>query len=342
MIHPWNRPVFDRLMAQRGRMPHALLLHGPAGIGKLDLALAIAQGLLCAQPQADGQACGQCDACNWFDKGNHPDFRLLRTGAGEAEGEEEADGAPPEPGGGKEGKRSMPLIKVDSVRALTRFTQLSTHRGGWRIAVIEPAEAMNSEAANALLKTLEEPPSGVLLILVTHRLGRLLPTVLSRCRKVSMGLPEPTAAAAWLEATGVDAPADLLAEAGGAPLLALSYADAERIDLREGFLDQLAQAEGLDACAVAQALKGSHGEVWGWLLRWVLDTLSQRLAGQSRYFIGRSGQTARLARRMDLAALLAFQRDLQEAGRWLRHPLNSQLLIESWLVRYVQIAGARA
>lgn len=342
MIHPWNQARFQQLMADRGRMPHALLLHGPAGVGKLDLALEMAKALLCETPEA-GRACGACDACNWFEQGNHPDFRLYQPDQQEGEGEgagaeatEAEEGAP-----AKGGKRAMPLIKVGVVRELTRFTQLSTHRGGWRVALIQPAEAMNSEAANALLKTLEEPPAGVLLILVSHQLGRLLPTVVSRCRQVHVGLPNRAQALAWLRGMEVEGAEALLAEAGGAPLVALASADPERSTQREAFLDQLADWRRLDVCAVAQAFKAQHSEAWGWLLRWVLDALSQRLAGQPRYFPDRAEQTARVGQGADLAALLALQRELLAAGRWLRHPLQTQLLLESWLIRYVQTAGAR-
>lgn len=338
MIHSWNRASFTRLMADRDRLPHALLLHGPAGVGKLDLALTIAQGLLCDTPGADGVPCGACDACHWFSQGNHPDFRLLQP----AEPEDEAQGEAGEAVAKKGGKRALPLIKVGMVRDLTGFTQLTAHRGSHRVAVIHPAEAMNPEAANALLKTLEEPPPGVLLMLVSHRAGRLLPTVLSRCRKVHVGLPEAAGALEWLRQAGVADAEALLAEAGGAPLAALAFADPERSTLRERFLDELARFAGLDVCAVAQSFQEHHVEAWGWLLRWLVDAASQRLAGAPRYYPARAAQTARLARGADLAGLLALQRELLAAGRWLRHPLQRQLLLESWLVRYVQLAGVRA
>jgi len=340
VIHPWNQTRYTRLMADLGRLPHALLLHGPAGIGKLDLALAIAQGLLCESPGPDQQACGVCDACNWFQQGNHPDFRLLQPPTDDEEDPPtEAADAPTAKGG--KGPKRQAIIRVDRIREVTHFTQLTPHRGGWRIVVIEPVEAMNAEAANALLKTLEVPPPRVLLLLVSHRLGRLLPTVISRCHKLHVSLPDPADALTWLEAEGVSPAKELLAEAGGAPLAAQVLADPERVAQRERFLDELGRHGQLDACALAQEFKGSHALVWGWLIRWVLDTLTQRLAGQSRYFVARSAQTATLAKRIDLAGLLHFQRELIAAGRSLRHPLHSQLLIESWLVRYVELAGDR-
>lgn len=333
MIHPWNQDRFAQLMADRARMPHALLLHGPAGVGKLDLALEMAKGLLCESP-AEGRACGSCDACNWFDQGNHPDFRRLEPL--EAEGVDDVDDKP-----AKAARKGGRLINVDAVREVTDFLSLSAHRGGWRVALIQPAELMNTAAANALLKTLEEPPPRVLLILVSHRLARLLPTVVSRCRQVHVGLPERAQALDWLERMGVDGAESLLAEAGGAPLVALAFADPERIALRESFLDQLAGHARLDVCGVAQSFHAVHTEAWGWLLRWVLDAISQRLTGAPRYYLARAEQTARIARAADLGALLELQRELMAAGSWLRHPLQTQLLLESWLIRYVQTGRSR-
>jgi DNA polymerase-3 subunit delta' len=293
----------------------------------------MAKALLCETP-VEGRACDVCDACNWFDQGNHPDFRRLEPLENEAAGEDEDKVAKPVKRGGR-------LITVEAVREVTDFLNLSAHRGGWRVALIQPAELMNTAAANALLKTLEEPPPGVVLILVSHQIGRLLPTVVSRCRKIHVSLPDRTVSLEWLRGMEGAAPEDLLAEAGGAPLAALAFADPERSALRDSFLDHLSAYHRLDVCAVAQAFQASHAEAWGWLLRWVLDALSQRLAGVPRYFIARGEQTARVGHAADLAALLALQRDLLEAGRWLRHPLQPQLLLESWLIRYVQTAGVR-
>jgi DNA polymerase-3 subunit delta' len=325
VIHPWNRTLFQQLTADRERMPHALLLHGPAGVGKRDLGLALAQWSVCESPSPDG-ACGICDACNWFEQGNHPDYRYLEPK------EEETDET------GKVTKRASKEIKVEQVREITDFLCLSAHRGGWRCAVIYPAEFMNAAAANALLKTLEEPPPRVLLILVSHQAGRLLPTVRSRCRKVAIGLPATTQALAWMQQAGVAQPESLLAEAGGAPLAALGFSEAERSERRELFLQALAQPRQLDTCAMAERCKPQLAETWGWLSRWVHDLLSQRLAGVSRYFPLHAEPAARLGQQADLAGLLAFEQELAAAGRWLRHPLNSQLLLESWLIRYVQIS----
>ena len=332
MIHPWNAGLFRQLTADPEHMPHAILLHGPAGVGKLDLANELARWALCQRPGLDG-SCGVCDACNWFDQGNHPDFRRVEPVEPEAEDEDAAAPAKKAP---KKGGR---VIKVEAIREISEFLSLTAHRGGWRVALIQPAEFMNPAAANALLKTLEEPPARVLLLLVSHQPGRLLPTVVSRCRKVAVPLPEREAALSWLRAAGLPEPDSPLAEAGGAPLAALGFAEPERARRREAFLDLLAQPRQLDAILAAQTYQSALAESWGWLSRWVHDLLAQRLAGRTHYFPRRSAAIARIAAGCGLAELLAFQRELSQAGRWLRHPLNAQLLLESWLIRYSEIAG---
>ncbi len=334
MIHPWNLDLFRQLTADPEHMPHAMLLHGPAGVGKLDLATELARWALCQRPGGEG-ACGVCDACNWFAQGNHPDFRRVEPEEAEAE---EGDATPAK----KTARKGSRVIKVEAIREITEFLTLSAHRGGWRVALIHPAEFMHPAAANALLKTLEEPPARVLLLLVSHQSGRLLPTVISRCRKVAIPLPKRDPALVWLRAAGIDAPEALLAEAGGAPLAALGYAEPERAARREAFLDILTRPRQLDASQAAQVFQPLLAEAWGWLSRWIHDLLAQRLADQSHYFPTRTQASAALAHGCDLADLLAFQRELADAGRWLRHPLNAQLLLESWLIRYSEITGARA
>jgi DNA polymerase III subunit delta' len=326
VIHPWNRPLFRQLTQQRERMPHALLLHGPVGVGKRDLGLALAQWIVCEAPTEAG-ACGRCDACNWFEQGNHPDYRQLEPR------EEETDES------GKVTRKASKEIKVEQVRELSDFLSLSAHRGGWRTALIHPAEFMNPAASNALLKTLEEPPPRVLLILVTHQSARLLPTVRSRCRKIAVGLPETATALDWLRDAGIDQAETVLAEAGGAPLSALLCADVERSQRRDAFLDQLARPAQLDVCALAASHSPQLADAWGWLVRWLHDTLMQQLAGSARFFPAHAADTAGLARQADLTGLLALERELAQAGRWLRHPLNATLLLESWLIRYVAAAA---
>ena len=211
-------------------------------MGKLDFARALAQGLLCETPLPSGEGCGQCLACGWLAQGNHPDFRSVEPEALADNGDE---------GEGK-GKKPSRQILIEQVRELAGLVNLSTHRNGMRVILIHPAEAMNVNAANALLKTLEEPPPHTLIILISHHAQSLLPTVRSRCRKVDFAVPPLEQSMNWLRAQGVADPAPLLAQAGNAPLAALALAADESQEVRRGFLTQLARPQALDPLGLAE------------------------------------------------------------------------------------------
>src|SRR5258706_12686445 len=236
MILELHSSTWQRLSGMLDKLPHALLLHGAQGVGKLALAERFAQLLLCEKRGQGTQPCGACEGCRWFLGGNHPDVRFLepetlaRHQPAAEEGEEEK---------AKEGKASN-QIKIDQTRALGDFVHVVSHRGGRRVAIIHPAEDMNTATANSLLKILEEPPASALFLLVSHRPARLLPTIRSRCVPVPVPLPEAKAAAAWLAGQGVRTPERWLAFAGGAPLRALDYATGERGEAIERVLRALA------------------------------------------------------------------------------------------------------
>jgi DNA polymerase-3 subunit delta' len=216
-MHAWNQPILDSLARRLERLPHALLVHGPRGVGKLALAERAAQFLLCEGAQ---KPCGTCDGCRWFLGGNHPDFRRLEPEALAKEPAADPDGEAP----ARRTKQPSIEIKVDQVRELADFLYVRSHRGRLRVALVHPAEHMNENAANALLKGLEEPPAGAVFILVSHRPAQLLPTIRSRCVAIPVPLPPREAAVAWLSQQGVKDAARWLAYAGGAPLRAVDYA----------------------------------------------------------------------------------------------------------------------
>lgn len=343
--HPWTQHLWRALNAERTRLPHALLLQGPAGIGKKAFAEAFGKALLCETPGTGGDACGACKSCHWFEQGSHPDYKLIEPPERQEEEEGGKEGAGKETGS-KEGsaketgaKKGGRQIAIGEIRALGEFLALAAHQGGWRVVVVHPAETMNAAAANALLKTLEEPPANVLLILVTHQPRRLLPTIRSRCRKVPLGLPDWDQALAWLRAQGPANPEALLREAGGAPLLALDYADPERAARRERFLDVLARADGPELSSLAQEFQQRLDEAWGWLMRWTHDLLALKNGAPARYFVEHAASLGRLAQAADPTRLLDMEQRLRQSGRWLKHPLNGQLLLESWLSSYAELAA---
>jgi len=173
-------------------------------------------------------------------------------------------------------------ITVDRIRELTLFTQLSTHRRRAKVAVIAPAETMNAAASNALLKTLEEPPDDTYLMLVSHQSERLPPTIVSRCRRLPVPEPDSRTAAAWLSAQGVADADRVLAQAGGAPLLALDLADPTLQRECDGFLSELERPERLSPVAIGArfdaAAKDERKALLAaavyWLMTWTADLAS--------------------------------------------------------------------
>lgn len=203
-------------------VPHAFLLSAEEGYGAEALAVAMGQYLLCLSP-TDNLVCGRCKACLLLDAGTHPDLLSV---------------VPEE-----KGKQ----IKVDQVRQITDFVAKTAQQGGRKIIVLYPAEAMNVNAANALLKNLEEPAGSTVFILVTTQLSRLLPTIRSRCAMTALPVPEKTLARQWLNEAGIETDAQaeaLLAEFGGAPLLVKEWFDSgalqEREQIVEGLHDMMA------------------------------------------------------------------------------------------------------
>jgi DNA polymerase-3 subunit delta' len=197
--YPWQDSLWQQL-AGRKQHAHAYLLHGPAGIGKRALAERLIASLLCQRPTAH-DACGECKSCLLLKAGSHPDNYILEP--------EEADKA----------------IKVDQVRELVGFVVQTAQMGGRKVVLIEPAESMNVNAANALLKSLEEPSGDTVLLLVSHQTSRLLPTIKSRCQQQACPLPSEAMSLAWLAQALPDCSpeerVELLTLAAGSPLAAV-------------------------------------------------------------------------------------------------------------------------
>jgi DNA polymerase-3 subunit delta' len=324
--------VWRNLQGQRQRLPHALLLVGQRGLGKFDLAMAFAGGLLCEQQTSDGQACGQCLACNWFSQGNHPDFRLLQPDAMA----EESDG--------EEGKKKASLqITVDQIRELDEYFNVGTHRAGLRIVVINPTESMNRNAANSVLKTLEEPSASTLFLLVSSEPLKLLPTIRSRCQVVPIGLPHSKPAKAFLAAAGVKDEARWLALAGGSPGLAIDMANSGQGGWLDILVKRLSVLQGPDPIAAAADLeklvKDSKGKlplkaVVEAMQKWLVDLTLANNALPVRYFLPQQSTISGLAAIIPSARLLPAYRALLQRRREAEQPLNARLFFEGLFMDY--------
>ena len=334
-LYPWQIPIWQQLW-QSGieRMPQGLLLHGGAGIGKLVFAKTLAKGLLCRRRPATTQACGECDSCRYFGQNAHPDFRLITP---EAE-EESAEAGAVEPVGAKE-KKASEFITIHQIRRLRDFIALTSHQNGWRVVLISPAEQLNLNAANALLKMLEEPPPQTRFLLVTNHLGRILPTVRSRCRLLKMSIPNPAQASAWLAERRCPDPALNLALAGRAPLDALENGEnAEWQTQRKRFCDALSQPYAGDAIAMAESVqKLAPVTVLRWLQTWIYDLVSLQITQDGRYHVDQTKIQINLNKNLQLIDLLNFSSEISSAKRLIHHPLNPKLFWESLFIKYFKL-----
>jgi len=333
-LYPWQNELWQRLQGLRGRLPNALLLKGAEGIGKLELAMDFAQSILCEAPLASGMACLSCPSCHWFSQESNPDFRLIQPDALAT-----TEDAPEK----ESGKKASREISVDQIRALSTFVNLSAHSGGYRVVLIHPAEAMNNNSANALLKTLEEPTDKLLFILISNKPQQLLPTILSRSLSFAVPMPSRELSVAWLKQQGVDYPEALLAQTGFAPLLALQWAgEGEGNDERKLMLEAIKQTSRFDALALAEQLqRAAPVHVIHFLQQWCYDLASYKLAGTIRYNAQQSDLIKNISKSMPLQALLRFVKELQTAKGQAFHPLNPKLLFESLLLSYQQLLQAK-
>ena len=326
MPYPWSRNQWMQLQQRRQqqRLPHALLLAGPPGLGKAEFARDLAQGLLCEQPTAEGMACQQCRSCARFVAMTHPDFLVVEP--------EEAGKA----------------IKVDQIRELIRQFGLSSHQGGYRIAIVQPAEQMNLAAANSLLKTLEEPPADSLILLISASPSLLPATILSRCQRLEFVPPEHALALAWLKKQH-DIPHDkaeaLLALAYDAPLGALVLQQDAVLSERQGLFDSFnAIAQGRGALTQVEPwLKLAMPTPIHWLSSWINDLIrlksGQPLALRNRDL--REG-LQNLVQRVDLQGLFEYLDELNTILRMQRSPLNMQMLMEGVLLQWQALTVKKA
>ena len=332
MYYSWHKTEFDQLLKRRTQLPHAVLLRGVQGIGKLAFAEAVAASLLCESPRPDGSACGHCTACGWMRQGSHPDFRRI-------EPESLADSREAEQGGERKEKTSS-QIPVEQVRSIADFINISSHRGGVKVALIHPAESLNANAANALLKNLEEPPPRTYFLLVSHRWHQLLPTIKSRCQQIALPLPSAESACDWLKQQGSRDPDLALAQAGGAPLLAVTY-DEEHWQQRMGFLKAIS-GRGLDALAVAEQFRDlAPAQIVGWLQKWSFDLVSLKVTGSIRYNPDFAAAISATVECIDLMGAMRFLRQMVRLQRIVSHPLNARLFLEELLLTYSALLRGR-
>lgn len=317
MVYLWQQSQWQQLQGQiQGqRLPHALLLTGQQGLGKRYFAEQLAASLLCKQVDSSNAACGCCASCHLLAADTHPDMLRLE---------------PEDPG---------KAIKVDDVRALCQTLTMTSQYGGYKVAIIDPAEQMNINSANSLLKTLEEPTAQTLLILVTASVDRLPVTIRSRCQSIHFERPTHEQSQQWLNEQGVEGDIALLLNlAHGSPLLAKMLADQALLEQRQGLMNALlGVAANKPVTGFSDSLaKSSQTYLLGWLYDWISDLLKlHQLKDESGLvhidLVQDMKRLVKLTRVESLFALLDVvikQRQLQSI------PLNAQMLWEDLLIEW--------
>ena len=318
-VYPWQDSLWQSL-AGRSQQAHAYLLHGPAGSGKRALVEHFAAFLLCKAP-TDQQPCGQCSACKLYAAGTHPDLMRL-------EPEEEGKG-----------------ILIASVRELVAKILQTSQQGGRKVVIVEPAEAMTTGSANALLKSLEEPAGSTVFLLVSHQFSFLLPTIKSRCVLQVCPLPTPEQSVQWLQQQHRELTAEqcqtVLALASGSPLNAQKLLSADVLAVREqvvnGVKQLFKQQSSPSDLAVAWA-KMPPELLFDWFCQWAQLMLRYKVTTDDSA-LGLPDMAVVLkhvAPRAPLATLLQTQDWLLEHRQKVlrRVPLRADLLLEGLLVRW--------
>ncbi|HVF62933.1 MAG TPA: DNA polymerase III subunit delta' [Casimicrobiaceae bacterium] len=322
----WLTETYRRALALRDRWPQALAVVGPQGIGKGALAMHFARALLCEHPSSTSEPCTTCASCRYVAAGQHPDLRVIEPVDVDEDGN----------------VTSADFIKVDAIRALGAWTQVTSHRRIAKVAVIMPAERMNVAASNALLKTLEEPPASTYLMLVSHQPGRLLPTIASRCQRLVVAAPASVDALSWLSSHRVRAPESALAQAGGAPLVASDLAAEGLQSERSAWLTALANPRSLSPVALAARLEAGGREgrkerlhrAIDWLLAWTADLARVVAGGEATRNADFARALATLAPRVATIDLFRYHREVLEQRALIAHPLQPRLVAESLLIDY--------
>jgi len=321
---PWHQMHWQRFLnsVEGARLPHAILLTGASGLGKRHFANRLAANLLCDAPSASGWPCGKCRGCQLLSAGTHPDLNPIE---------------PEEPG---------KAIKIDSIRAFVQKEVLTSQLSGYKVIIIEPADALNVAAANSLLKTLEEPVAHTVMLLISDQPAKLPATIRSRCSQFQFAKPEEGLALDWLSsAIGNEFdPSLLLSLANGAPLKAIALADPDLLAEREKMLGEFAAIINQRVDPVITAArwdKLSLKQVLEWFTSWVVDMIRVQVNSKNAVLINIDQMTLLrdLGSNVQSKQLHLMLEELYQARRTLGGQLNTQMLLEGLLLKWSTLGG---
>lgn len=366
-IAPWLLPIWSSI--DLTSMPNAVLLHGQSGIGKFQFAIELAKALLCEDNSLDRRPCNHCEACHWFSSGNHPDFialvpqthrKLLPHGEYEIDGDlpTKSKSSQIEADSDASDKKEKKNISIEETRSAIEGLSIGSHRGGKRVILIYPLETLRSDAANTLLKSLEEPPKNTIFILLADRLDRVLPTIRSRCRLIAAPRPNRQTGLQWLEEQLKGIPElkpkisdveSIYDEQGGAPYAVLASLIARHhqddkdelsiaISASRYLLQSLAQGKNIEWLDAAEKIhKANYSVLLASMQRWVADLQTVAQFGYPRFYPKHEATMRALAQQTRLPKLLRLWKALIFARRHENHPLATRVQLEALLSQYQQV-----
>ena len=321
-IYPWNQKQWQQITAafNAGRMPHAVLLQGPKGLGKLDFARALCAFVLCGK-KSESSACGECHTCKLLRADTHPDYKEV---------------SPKD-----EGKN----ILVDQIRDFCDFFIYSSQLSSYKAATIHPADRMNRNAANSLLKTLEEPTRNSLIVLVAESTTSLPATIRSRCQVLEFSTPEKNQALSWLQSVqgGADNRQELaLSLANYGPLEALEYLQSDYLSARE---EQFSMFEGLRAGKVsathaAEKLnKKLDRRSLGWQISWIQDMIKLKMVSESPAITNYDmiKRLTDISKNISISGLYRYYDKISTSLGLIDRQANLQLVLEDLFVSWVYL-----
>ena len=362
---PWLKPLWESL--DFANFPNAILLHGQSGIGKFAFSVELAKALLCENLNAETKPCNQCEACHWFDTGNHPDFialvpethrKLLPHADYESDDAPKRGKAARDDDSDSSEKKEKKNISIEETRHAIENLSIGSQRGGNRVVLIYPLEMLRTDSANTLLKSLEEPPANTIFILLADRVDRVLPTIRSRCRLLNAPRPDREQGLAWLKTqlNNIDSlkvnDADIETiydEQGGAPFSVVSSLIARHnkdekdeltisIQASRYLLQSMAQGAGINWLDTAEKThKAQYGFLLASMQRWGSDLQSVAQGGAPRYYPKHVSTLQGLSKGANVQRMLQLWKSLVQARRHENHPLANRIQLEALLSQYQQI-----
>jgi DNA polymerase-3 subunit delta' len=331
-LYPWLTEPFQDLTKKK--VPNSLLIYGEKDLGKLQFGLELAKYLLCEAK--DLKPCGQCEACHWVTQGNHPDLfvvlpqNLKTLLPFDIEDQESEEG---------EEKKASKFIRIDQIRQVISQNELGSYRGGKRVILIYPIESMQQEAANCLLKTLEEPHVNLHFILMTHQIDRILPTIRSRCSLFPIGKPKREIALDWLSqnvpaSIGFDQILPRLALCAGSPLRVLQTIENKSLD-EQLLVSELVKLSSLNTNTIIEFLNHhALADILNCMLKWSMDINLISFGLEAKYFPHYQSTIEKDVRFMNRIQFQQFLSTLKEALKMANHPLFPKVQLDALLNRY--------